>query len=468
MARKDRQLRATAALLVRPPATMHDRGPKTADATNMFPAQLIAALLIVTTPAILVFDGPIIQGLVIAATAISVALVAFRMRAGEADFLSSVIRPMAVVAVIPALWMVIQILPLKTVGLANPVWESAALALGRPLAGSISIDPGMTLLSLAKYLSATGIAFVAAAVAIDRHRAGWIFFALTVATTIISVMVLMAHLNDFTLLRNSTSVLGGDAASDCAALGVNLAVAAAIGVFERGKKRATDQGGSTSWFGWTFLACIAAVAVCTTAVFIGSASQTCFAVICGVTIFAIAISIRQLGLGPWGISAIVSVATVVAITTIAISLGNRSEDLTLTFASHATAPLISVTRHALTETSWTGTGAGTFAAVLPIYRDINEVSAGLIAPTDAAAIAVELGRPILWGILAAAVALAITLLRGALQRGRDAFYPIAGASSIVAATILAFGNAALFSTPVLIIVASIVGIAIAQSKSRSI
>ena len=132
-------------MLVRPPATMHDRGPKTANATNMFPAQLIAALLIVTTPAILIFDGPIIHGLVIAATAISVALVAVRIRPGEADFLSSVIRPMAVVAAIPALWMVIQVLPLKTIGLANPVWESAALALGRPLAGSISIDPGMTL-----------------------------------------------------------------------------------------------------------------------------------------------------------------------------------------------------------------------------------------------------------------------------------------------------------------------------------
>ncbi len=447
---------------------MHDRGPKTANATNMFPAQLIAALLIVTTPAILVIDGPIIHGLVGAATAISVALVAVRIRPGEADFLSSVIRPMAVVAAIPALWMVIQVLPLKPFGLANPVWDSAASALGRTLAGSISIDPGMTLVSLAKYLSAIGIAFVAVAVAIDRHRAEWIFFALTAATTIIAVMVLMAHLNDSTLLRNSVGVLAGDPATDCAALGVNLAAAAAFGAFERGKRRATDQIGSAVWFEWTFLACLAAVAVCATAVFIGSASQTCFAVICGVIIFAITISMRQLGLGPWGFSAIVSVASVVVIAIIAFRLGSQTEDLTLAFASHATAPLISVTHHALTETSWTGTGAGTFAAVLPIYRDINEVSAGLIAPTDAAAIAVGMGRPFLWGILAAAVALVITLLRGALQRGRDSFYPTAGASCIVTATILTFGNAALFSTPVLIVVASIVGAAIAQSKSRTI
>src|ERR1039458_6767396 len=103
-------------MLVRQPPTMHNHGPKTANATNMFPARMFATLLIVTTPAILVIDGPIIQGLVIAATAISVALVAVRIRPGEADFLSSVIRPMAVVAVIPALWMVVQVLPLKTFG----------------------------------------------------------------------------------------------------------------------------------------------------------------------------------------------------------------------------------------------------------------------------------------------------------------------------------------------------------------
>jgi len=38
----------------------------------------------------------------------------------------------------------------------------------------------------------------------------------------------------------------------------------------------------------------------------------------------------------------------------------------------------------------------------------------------------------------------------------------------VTVALLAFGNAALFSTPVLVITAAVVGIAIAQRKSRSI
>ena len=171
----------------------------------MFPAPLFLILLIVATPALIVFDGPIVHGLVTAAAAVSVAIVALRIRPGEAGFLATVIRPVAIVAVVPAVWMLIQVLPLKTIGLANPIWESAAAALGRPLAGSISIDPGDTLVSLARYLSAAAIAFVAAAVAVDRRRAEWILIALTAATTLIALMVLAADLGGFTFLAIATT-----------------------------------------------------------------------------------------------------------------------------------------------------------------------------------------------------------------------------------------------------------------------
>jgi hypothetical protein len=122
-------------------------------APDVIIALFFLVLLIVTTPVILIFDGPIIHGLVTAAAAVSVASVALRIRPGEAGFLSSVIRPMAIIAAIPALWMLVQVLPLKSVGLANPIWESAAAALGRPLAGSISIDPGLTVSSLRQRMS---------------------------------------------------------------------------------------------------------------------------------------------------------------------------------------------------------------------------------------------------------------------------------------------------------------------------
>jgi hypothetical protein len=434
----------------------------------MFPAPLFLVLLIVTTPVIFIFDGPIIHGLVIAAAAVSAAIVALRIRPAEAGFLSTVTRLMAIIAAIPALWILFQVLPLKTVGLAHPIWESAAAALGRPLAGSISIDPGATLISLARYLSAVAIAFVAAAVAIDRRRAEWVLFALTAATTIIALMVLAAGLGNFTFLSKSIGSPASAATTDSAGLGIILAVATALYTIERAKTQQLGQGESAVWLRLTSAACLIAVAICSLAVFVGATSQTYFAVSYGVATFAVAIVGRRFRLGPWGYSAIVSVALVVGIAAVALQPRRQTMDLTLAFAARAPAPLIAVTQRVLTETRWTGTGVGTFAAVLPIYRDIDELAAGSIAPTAASAIAVELGRPFLWAILIAAMALALTLLRGAVRRGRDSFYSMAGASSIVAITLLAFGNMGMFSTPVLVIAAAAVGIAIAQSKSRSI
>ena len=434
----------------------------------MFPAPLFLVLLVVTTPVILLFDGPIIHGLVTAAAAVSVAIVALRIRPGEAGFLSTVIRPIAIIAAIPAFWMLFQVLPLKTVGLDNPIWESAAAALGRPLAGSISIDPGATLISLARYLSAVAIAFVAAAVAIDRRRAEWVLFALTAATTIIALMVLATGLGNFTFLSNSVGSPASVATTDSAALGIILAAATALHTIERAKMQQLSQGGSAVWLRLTFAACLIAVAICSLALFVGATSQAYFAVSCGVATFAVAIVGRRFRLGPWGYSAIVSVALVVGIAAIALQPHRQTMDLTLAFAAKAPAPLVALTQRVLTETSWAGTGAGTFAAVLPIYRDIDELATGSIAPTAVAAIAAEMGRPLLWAILMAAMALALTLLRGAVRRGRDSFYSMAGASSIVAITLLAFGNMGLFSTPILVTTAAFVGIAIAQSKSRSI
>jgi hypothetical protein len=121
----------------------------------------------------------------------------------------------------------------------------------------------------------------------------------------------------------------------------------------------------------------------------------------------------------------------------------------------------------LSEIGWLGTGAGTFAVVLPIYGNI-EVAAGNVAPTAAAAIAIEMGKPFLWVAVMAGIFLAITLSQGAARRGRDSAYSIAGASCLVAIIVLAFNNPGVFSTSVLVMAAAAVGMAIAQSKSRLI
>jgi hypothetical protein len=433
----------------------------------MFPAPILLYLLLVTTPASLVYDGPISHGLIIAVAAVLVAIVALRIRPREAGFLIMLIRPAAIVAAVPMLWIVIQVLPLNISWLVHPIWKSAATALGRPIAGSISIDPGLTLIALARYLSLAAIAFVTAAIAIDRHRAGWILFALTVATTLSALTLLAAGRGDLTFLSDNAALAASYAATDCAALGVILAVAAALHMFEGGNAGA-DPRHSAVWLWSTFAACFIAYAICCFALIFGATSEAYFAVACGLAVLAAAFIVRQFHLGPWGLSAVISVALVVAIAALLFQSNNQSMSLMLGFATRAPEPMLALTQRILTETNWVGAGAGTFAAVLPIYRDIDELGTGAIPPTAVAAITVEMGWPFFGATLMAAIVFVIVLLRGAARRGRDSTYSVAGASCVVSTALLAFGNAGLFSTPASVITAVIVGVAIAQSKGRSI
>src|SRR6185312_5537794 len=150
-----------------------------------------------------------------------------------------------------------QILPLNTVGLADPIWDSASKALGRPLDGSISIDPGATLVSLAMYLRVAGIALVAAAVAVDRYRSNWILFSLVTSTTLIAVMLLINDAGYFTFLTNDIGSLGVSTAIDCASLCITLAAAAALHTFEQGQTQGTDHGSAIRLL-LSFSACPAA------------------------------------------------------------------------------------------------------------------------------------------------------------------------------------------------------------------
>lgn len=434
----------------------------------MFLTTLFLVLPIVTTPAMLLFDGPITHGVIIAVAAVLTTIVGLRIRQSELDFLLSVIRPAALLATIPALWMLIQVLPLGAIGLANPMWESTSAALGRPLAGTISIDTGATLISLARYLSIVAIAFVASAVAVDRHRAEWILYTLTIATTLIGLLILIERLGIFTMFDDYHDGATKIAASDCATLGIILAAAAAFQALEREYLKAQDQNKRAGSYRLAFVACLGAIAICFFAVLISATRQTYFAVVCGIATFAIAIAMRRLRFGPWGYSAIVAVIFVILIASVALQTGGQTTDVTVAFAPQDSKQIISVTQRILAGTGWFGTGAGTFSAIFQIYRDFDELATPPLAPTALAAIAVEMGRPFLWETLVAAAALLIILLQGAARRGRDPFYSIAGATCITTTTLLAFGNAQVLSTPVLVIAAVTIGIAIAQRKSRTI
>ena len=432
----------------------------------MSTARLILVALILATPTILLLDGAVVDGILAAVTAGTLTIVAMTIPPGETEHLVTLTRPAAAIAVIPLIWMVVQILSLNALGLANPIWESAQVALGHPVSGSISIDPGTTLVALTRYLSTLAVTLLSAAVAVDRQRCEWILFAAVGATALIAI-VLLSHdvLGLHFLSENSGSPR--DEAVDCVALGVIISATAAIRTFERYETRRNDPTRSVPVLKQTAAACGAALVLCCMALFFNAAINAIFAIIGGVLMLIAVGVIRRFGGDTRGFSTIALPAVIAVVLLIANAPGVRTVDLSLGFATHPSSLSVLLTQRILADVPWTGIGAGNFAAISPIYRDIED-AATIVAPTAAAAIVVELGRPMLWAIVAAITGAAGVLLRAALRRGRDSFFPAAGASTLVTLLILSFGNAGLFGTAISIIAAAVIGSGLAQSKSRTV
>ncbi len=428
----------------------------------MLKARLILVALICISPAILLVGGLLMQALVAGIAGFVLIIVARSLRQGEAGFLVPLIRPLAVVAAVPALWVVIQVLPLTF--FAHPIWPSAAEALGRPLAGAISIDPGASVIALSQYLSMTGVAFLSAAVALDRQRAEWLLFGLAGACAVIALIVSMHDVFFPGLWLDTFAHAQG---IDCASMGAIVAVAACLRTFERYKNRHAAPGRSISILPWTFLASAAALVICAAVAILGGSYWAIFALGGGLVSFACVWIVRRFALGPWSTVSIAVVALGIAIFLVAANPTERGRGVPLAFAAAPSASLIALSERLLDDAPLVGTGAGTFAALAPIYREMDDPPPGPAAATAAAAFAIELGKPMLWLMVAAAAGAVVILLRAALQRGRDWFYPAMGGSCLFTILLLAFTNAGLLGTATSLITAATLGLGFAQSKSRT-
>jgi hypothetical protein len=218
----------------------------------------------------------------------------------------------------------------------------------------------------------------------------------------------------------------------------------------------------------SFAISAASLAVGAVALAFGATQGTIVATGCGLFALAAVVGLRRLGVGPWGIAAIAVTAIGIALVLAAGRPELRAKSVSIAFAAGSPAWLISMSQRMLDDAPWSGTGAGSFAALAPIYRAIDDPATGLAAPTAAAGLAIELGWPMLCFITAALVGAIVVLLRASLQRGRDFFYPALGASCLITLLLLAFVNAGPLGTATTMIAAAVLGLALAQSKSRTV
>jgi hypothetical protein len=424
-------------------------------------------LLIGLSPLFMVDNHLLAQGIVTGYVGLMTLIVAWSIRPGEAGFLANIIRPAIVIAIIPAIWIVIQALPMPFTGLQHPIWESARAALGESLLGSISINPGATLVALARYFSACGLFFVAAAVSIDRLRAEVILLCLTGIATLLALTLIIYNLGGFLFLGHISSVGRRASITAAAILGTVLTAAIVVYAFERYETRRNRADFSIVLLIITIAAAIGGMTVCWIAIVFFTSNAATFAAICGAGTFFLIFGFRRLGIGPQMGIPVTAIAIAVAMSVIAKDLLAKTPDLTLRFDTQTAQSLIGLTQRMITDTNWAGSGAGTYSALLPIYQDTGNMIVAPVAPTTAAGLIIELGPYAFWFLVSAALAAIAWLIRGALQRGRDSFFPAAGASCAVILLIEAFFDASLAGTTTIVIATSVLGLALSQSVSRT-
>ncbi|MCI0467218.1 MAG: hypothetical protein L0Y57_09485, partial [Beijerinckiaceae bacterium] len=334
-------------------------------------ALVILLALLSLCPALVTLGGPVLSCLAVLVLAVGLIVVSFKLPQGEMQHLSTVVsRPFVIIAGIPAVLMILQILPLPF--LANPVWTSVNAGFARGVAGSITIDTGASVIAFGQYLSAVGAVSLAAAVAINRERAESILAGSTAAAVLISGAFLI---NDF---FGSAFPVKIEEALDCACLGVTLSAACGVLVFERYETRRFKAGNSQQKFIAASLACAAAFLVCAGTVAATRSGSLAFAAASGFLTFIAVVIVRRFALGRLGAVAIGSTAAIIAAVLVTVSA--TDPDPRFAFVKKDAAS-IELTQRILSDAPALGNGAGTFSALLPVYQSSAPGARGAEAVT---------------------------------------------------------------------------------------
>jgi hypothetical protein len=426
----------------------------------MIAAFIILSSLLTLLPTLMMVDGIFANGVVLAFDAIGMVTVALTLQAGDLERFSRLLRPTAIVALlIPCLWMLLQVVSMPARTLANPIWVSASTALDKPFLGAMSMDIGATLLSLARYCAGLATAFIAAAVTLGKQRAESVLYLVTAVAALIT-----AELIGFDLGYLRLPGFERAEAIDIAVIGFILSCATTIRAYELLGTPHSRQKTTPMTTKVAASASVAIFFIFLSAIVMNANTILLFAALFGAGVLISVLAIRRWRLGLWGQAGVAALAAVAVIGFFAIVPAKKDADPML--ALSAQNQNYSSIERMLSDTKWGGSGAGTFEALLPIYRDTDEVDFSEI-PTAAATIAIEMGQPFLWTVIIVLLIEAATLFRRALLRGRDYLYSSAGASCIIALLVLLFTNNGSLGLTASLLISVVCGLAFAQSKNAS-
>lgn len=421
---------------------------------------LIFALLVSVTAAFAMPDIPQKRALCSALLAAAVLGAAISISSSEATRLARRLRPLLILsAAVPAAFMALQLAPVPIRELGNPIWETASAALNAPLAERTTVDIRATVQALLHYDAAVALALITAVVALDRQRAGQVLSILVSLAAIVSAYLLLRR------MREAVGLSDGDApglvmtGAAPAVLGLLLSGAMLARAFEerRRVKHVSLRLATTLSFALlAMLTCLATILVG------GGGTSIAIAALLGTGIILATFVIRNWFYGIWGKAGVLSTAAVFFVAICTLLPMRPNVDLTVALSERNQA----ATERILQYTGPTGSGAGTYAALLPIHRDIG-APASQERPTAAAATAIEMGRPFLYGLMIITALGAAALLGRSLRRGYDYVYAAIGSGAAVSLTILAFVEDGILEFGTSLLAAAVFGLAVAQSQPNT-
>jgi hypothetical protein len=420
--------------------------------------------LVAMTPILLVMQGSTELAFVAFISSLSLLFGVAKATPAEMERLAKTLGQVKLLLAVPAVWMVIQLLPLP-LGISNPIWTSAAAAMPNLSFGHITINVPSTVRAFGIYCGWLILVLATMVATADRRRAEFCLAALVLATTLIAAqgIALSIFPNMLTIdAWNSFSAMPAAAA----ALGCVLCVAAIQRLVER---RQTQRGNADNGRAPNILIVIlnvSALAICLVAL-VQLSSPAWIAALLGVSALAAVVMMNRLRSfrGAHHVTT-TALALIAAIVLLARSNETPTGSILTGIASIGSAASISTAERMSKDAAWLGTGAGTYDALMPVYQELGQ-SLQMAPPSLAVKLAIEWGSASPAILTLCALFLANTLLGAAVKRGRDSFYPAAAAGCVLALTFQAYSDASLLNPAVGLLSAVIVGLALAQAAGRS-
>ncbi|VIO71724.1 hypothetical protein CI41S_30890 [Bradyrhizobium ivorense] len=433
------------------------------EVSHLTVASSLLTILLAAIPPLIIANGGFAQH---ALALVAAVILAAAVRGADAELTSTaqLLKRFSVTILVPAIWMMVQILPLPFSSLVNPIWSATSIALNEPsLRGRISLDPGATFESLFVYLVYVSLVVSTVIICRDRHRAETILFVLCAVTTFMSLEVVLGRLDWFAAMTPATDApMSPFPAAAALATVANTALVARALERHLHRRDIRNLASIRLWLG--VLTGMFGIVVGIIAIAALARYMLLLAAGFGLTAIAFIAAVRRLGFRSWPSAVLFAIVVTIvgALTVPRLQSGGSSLLGLVTFPQET----VALAGRLLSDAPWLGNGVGTFSVASRAYQGVDAAEQ-VIPPSTAVLVAIESGRLALVILAGFAAQLFVFMFRGAVRRGRDSFFASAAAAGVLIVFCEGFLDASLASPATRIIVAVMIGLGLAQSAGRT-